>query len=189
MAAKPIERFVKRQIEDQGGWPRILERIESGETITRIAHSFLRPDGLPISLSFFSRLLHQDAKRSEQVLPARIKGADALVDQAVDVVDNCAPERDHIAKARQQADTYLRVAALRDRENFGERLAPTLQINVASLHLDSLRNRAADELRRLGSGDHIATQGPQARVETDVGNEDLQQDPGAPAVESSSSLT
>jgi len=26
MAAKPIERFVKRQIAEQGGWDRILER-------------------------------------------------------------------------------------------------------------------------------------------------------------------
>ena len=32
MAAKPIERYVKKQIADQGGWPRILERIASGET-------------------------------------------------------------------------------------------------------------------------------------------------------------
>jgi len=165
MAAKPIERFVKQQIQEQGGWPRILERIASGETITSIAAGFKRPDtGLSISLGFFSRLLHQDPKRSEAVMPARLAGADALVDKAIDLVNDCPADRDQIAKARVQADVHLRVGALRDPIRFGERNHPTVQINVASLHLDSLRTRTAEVLPALSSGADNGNQDSQARV-------------------------
>src|SRR5438093_11167661 len=77
MAAKPIERFVKRQIQDQGGWPRILERIASGETVADVARTLKRPDGQEISRSFFSHMLHADDARSAAVLKARSGGADA----------------------------------------------------------------------------------------------------------------
>src|SRR5436309_2868554 len=66
VAAKPIERYVKKQIQDQGGWPRILERIASGETVADVSRTLLRPDGKHIDRSFLSRLLHDDPERSAQ---------------------------------------------------------------------------------------------------------------------------
>src|SRR5436309_8889522 len=83
MAAKPVERFVKRQIAEQGGWPRILERIASGETYTQLANSLLRPDGLPISFAFFRRLLHQDPTREPLIVEAKRVRAEAWVDAAM----------------------------------------------------------------------------------------------------------
>src|SRR5439155_24439118 len=76
MAAKPIERFVKRQIQDQGGWPRILERIASGETVADVARSLRKPDGTPPSRNFVSLLLHADPVRSAQVKALRPEQAD-----------------------------------------------------------------------------------------------------------------
>src|SRR6266576_3338949 len=99
MAAKPIERFVKRQIQEQGGWPRILERIASGETVADIARSLRRPDGSPPSRNFFSMLLHADPVRSAQVKALRPEQADALVEQGLHVVDTAGMDRDSINKA------------------------------------------------------------------------------------------
>src|SRR2546427_411059 len=81
MAAKPVERFVKKQIADQGGWPRILERIASGETLTAIA-STLRRAGLAdreqygeskpgIQVTVNSATLHVDALRHRMVDASR----------------------------------------------------------------------------------------------------------------------
>src|SRR6266576_5851996 len=81
VAAKPIERYVKRQIQEQGGWPRILERIASGETQLAILKDFTNPKtGVPISPGFFNRLLHQDPERSQAVDAAYRAGASVMVD-------------------------------------------------------------------------------------------------------------
>src|SRR6266550_9017549 len=149
MAAKPIERFVKRQIQEQGGWPRILERIASGETVADVSRTLVRPDGQPISRAFLSRLLHADAERSQAVLKARDEGADAMVDEGLHLVDSASQERDAIQKARVQADMRLKVAGLVSRERWGEsKQAVNVSVNVASLHVDALRHRKIIEASR-----------------------------------------
>lgn len=150
MAAKPIERFIKRQIQDQGGWPRILERIASGETVADVSRTLLRPDGEPISRAFLSRLLHADAERSQAVLKARDEGADAMVDEGLHLVDSASQERDAIQKARVQADMRLKVAGLVSRERWGEsKQAVSVSVNVASLHVEALRHRIVEASRSL----------------------------------------
>lgn len=150
MAAKPIERYVKKQIADQGGWPRILERIASGETIAKVSTDLKRPDGQPISRRFLSMLLHADPERSKAVLEARKEGASALVDDALRVVDQAKLDRDGIAQARVQADVRLRVAAMLDRDQYGERKQDVhVQVNVANIHLDALRHRMIENSRPL----------------------------------------
>src|SRR6266550_7399362 len=143
VAAKPIERFVKRQIQEQGGWPRILERIASGETVADVARTLKRPDGQEISRSFFSHMLHADNARSKAVLEARDEGSDAMVDESLHLVDSAQPDRDSIQKARVQADMRLRVAGLVSRDRWGESKAGALSVtvNLASLHVDALRHR------------------------------------------------
>lgn len=142
MAAKPIERFVKRQIQDQGGWARILERIASGETVADVSRTLLRPDGQAISRAFLSRLLHADADRSQAVLKARDEGADAMVDEGLHLVDRASQDRDAIQKARVQADMRLKVAGLVSRERWGDsKQAVNITVNTASLHVDALRHR------------------------------------------------
>jgi len=141
MAAKPIERFVKQQIQEQGGWPRILERIASGETITEVAQTLKRPDGQWISRNFLSGLLHKDPERSAKLKEAQIEGASAMVDDALLIVDRAPPDRDSVNKAKTRADVRLKVASLRDRDTWGDRAQVQVNVNVASLHLDSLRTR------------------------------------------------
>src|SRR5437773_4710779 len=147
MAAKPIERFIKKQIQDQGGWPRILERIASGESISHVSSTFQRPDGLPISFAFFSRLLHQDPAREAPLAEAKRLRAEAWADEALKVSDEAVPNRDDIAKAKLRIETRLRLASLADRAQYGEsRQDVNVTVNVASLHVDALRHRTIDAL-------------------------------------------
>src|SRR6266550_4003944 len=146
MAAKPIERYVKRQIQEQGGWPRILERLSSGETVADISRTFQQyPTGPHISRSFFSRLLHQDPDRSAEVRKARLEGAGAMVDEAIHIVDTAAVDRDSVNKAKVRADLRVKVAGFIDREAWGEQKQQVqVQVNLADVHLDSLRHRVIE---------------------------------------------
>jgi len=155
MAAKPIERFVKRQIAEQGGWPRILERIASGETVADVARTVLRPDGKSISRAFLSFLLHQDPERSQLVNEARTAGADAMVDEGLNLVDSAPTDRDAIQKAKVRADLRLRIAGLVARERWGEqKQAVNVSVNVNSLHVDALRHRVVEASRPLAAALH-----------------------------------
>lgn len=150
MAAKPIERFVKKQIAEQGGWERILERIGSGESISAIAQTFRRPDGDAISFAFFSRLLHQDPAREAPLADAKRLRAEAWADQALAHADNVTPDKDHVAKARVVVDTRLRLAGLADRAQYGEaKQQVNVQVNVEGMHLDALRHRIVEASRPL----------------------------------------
>ncbi len=152
MAAKPIERYVKKQIQEQGGWPRILERLSSGETVADISRTLLRtPQGPCISRNFLSLLLHADPDRSAAVLKARREGASAMVDDALHIADSAPTDKDAIQKARVRADLRLKVAGLIDREAWGERKQEVNVnvLNVESMHLDSLRHRMIEASRPL----------------------------------------
>lgn len=152
MAAKPIERFIKKQIADQGGWPRILERIASGETVADVARTLLKPDGQAISRNFLSTLLHADPERSASVYKARDEGSDAMVDQGLHLVDSAQADRDSINKAKVQAEMRLKVAGFVNRERWGEaKQAVNVSVNVASLHVDALRHRIVEASRPLAA--------------------------------------
>jgi len=145
MAAKPIERYVKRQIAEQGGWDRILERIASGETYTKIAESLKRPFVDPatgkdhISFAFFRRLLHQDPTREPAIREAKRIRAEAWADDALLKSDATMATQTDVGKARVQIDARLRLAGFADREQFGERKQDvSVQINMADVHLDAL---------------------------------------------------
>src|SRR5689334_12397235 len=156
MAAKPIERFVKQQIAQQGGWDRILERIASGETVADIARTLFKPDGQPISRNFLSTLLHADRERSLRVFGARREGAAAMVDHGLHLVDSAQPDRDSIQKARTQAEFRLKVAGLIDRDGWGEsKQAVTVQVMSGDVHLGALRHREVAAPQITGdSGSH-----------------------------------
>ena len=171
MAAKPIERFVKRQIQEQGGWPRILERIASGETYSQIARSLKRPDGEGISFAFFRRLLHQDPAREALIREAKRIRAEAWADDALAKSDAPMATQVDVGKARVQIDARLRLAGFADREQYGERKQVEVAGGVAVWHVDALRHRIVEVSRPLaamlgdGSAAEIAGNGGHAPVE------------------------
>jgi hypothetical protein len=161
MAAKPIERYVKRQIAEQGGWDRILERIASGETVSQIARGIMRqPGGPSISRSFLSWLLNKDPERSAKAASARTEGASAMVDDALHLVDSAPADRDSINKAKVQAEMRVKVAGFIDRAQWGETKQDVhVQVNMADVHLDALRHRMVEAyVSKTGLQDIIPNQ-------------------------------
>ena len=141
MAAKPIERAIKKQIADQGGWERLLERYASGETIADIARTLFKPDGHPISRNFLSMLLHKDPDRSQRIFSLRTESAAAMVDDAIHAVDTAPIDRDSISKAKVKADLRVKVAGFIDREKWGEQKQSPIQVNILATHESALRHR------------------------------------------------
>src|SRR5437667_220917 len=147
MAAKPIERFVKRQIHDQGGWPRILERLASGETVADIARSLRKPDGTPPSRNFLSMLLHADPDRSAAVKHLQAEEQpDAMVDDALHIVDSAPVDRDGNNHAHKRAELRVKVAGFLNRQRWGEQrqAAVNLTVQSAMLHVEALRHRMVE---------------------------------------------
>lgn len=141
MAARPLQRHVLRCITQMGGFDRLEERIASGETVADLAREILRPDGVPISRNFLSLLLHHDPVRSARLKALRPEQAAAMVDHALHLVDHAPLDREGINKAKVQSDLRLKVAGFLDRQQWGEKQAVNVQVNVAELHLDALRHR------------------------------------------------
>lgn len=151
MAAKPIERFIKKQIAEQGGWPRILERYASGEAISKLAQTFLRPDtGLPITRQFLYRLIGQVPGLLQQFQALKPQCAAAVFEKGLAAADDMPADRDAVLRDKAKADIYFRGAALIDREQFGDsRVGVNVTVNVASLHVDALRHRIVEASRPL----------------------------------------
>jgi transposase-like protein len=136
MTGRPVRQRLLKDIEASGGWPAVLERIENGETITKIARSF------NVSRGFFARLLHEDGGRSESVTRARKAAANALVEEAVEIVDSASPTRDELQHAKLRSDSRLWLASKLDREQYGDRGQVPVQVNIGELHLTALQAAA-----------------------------------------------
>ena len=57
MPGNPVEQDLLAQIEREGGWERIWERVTGGENQMSLAKSFAVTQG------FFSRVMHKDPAR------------------------------------------------------------------------------------------------------------------------------
>jgi len=140
MASRPLESFVKQQIEAQGGWDAcVFERIEAGETQTDVAHSF------GVSQGWLSRLIHKDPDLTQRFNAARRSRARVYAEEAKTLADTVPADRDAIAKVREQIGVRRWLAAVDDRDTFGEQQPQVnVQVNVEGMHLDSLRHRMVD---------------------------------------------
>lgn len=161
MASRPLESFVLKAIEEQGGWEAcVFERIEAGETQTSIAHSF------GISHGWLSRLIHKDPARAQGYQSARKRRAALYAEQAKDLADGVSENKDAIAKVREQIGVRRWLAAVDDRDTYGEQPTVQVQVNVADIHLDSLRHRMIEASRPLAEALHQVLPFPQINAGT-----------------------
>lgn len=162
MAATPFRRALLLRIKERGGWSYVLERVASGETLTKIA-----PD-LGCSRSFLNRMLTRKSqpKLHEAYLAARKEAGAALVEQAMDALDAAPMDRDALNAAKERANYRKWLAGCYDRETFGPPVqGPALVINAGQLHLAALQ--AAKPLPHLPSGPSRPAL-PPASVEVEV---------------------
>lgn len=133
-------------IAASGGWEPILDAIADGRTVASLAAEY------GVSRNFFSTVLHLDEARSAAVKAARVASADALAEAVVDIADQTTAQTERADRLR--VDTKRWLAARRNPEVYGERVAPLVQINAGQLHLSALQQvEMAREARLTGGRD------------------------------------
>jgi hypothetical protein len=146
MPGRPMHNKLLSDIAARGGWDPILDAIADGRTIASLAAEY------GVSRSFFSTVLHLDDARSAAVKAARVMSADALAEAVVDIADQTTAQTERADRLR--VDTKRWLAARRNPEVYGERVAPLVQINAGQLHLSALQQvEMAREARLTGGRD------------------------------------
>lgn len=84
---------------------------------------------------------HDPARARERVQAARARGAGGLVEEGKQLIDNVAPERDAIAKAKAQADIRTLIASRWNRGEWGEAPKQITNLNIGNLHIEALRSQ------------------------------------------------
>jgi hypothetical protein len=128
----------------------VVSWIESGRTMIELSKALTEDAGEEISDRYVSRYLHDTYgdEYAGRVGAARRIGAFAMVDQAIDIVDEASTfDKTHLAKAVARANVRQWTAERFNRKELG---APkgegTTNITINSLHIDALRARNAAKL-------------------------------------------
>lgn len=145
MPGRPIIAAGIRRLEEFGLEP-ILDMIVDGQTLNTITAAvgvISRPTLSQWLLGKYKGAGETDeqaAARAALYKEARALSAYALGDDALDAVD--AEKEPRAAQlARNRAELRLKVAGLRNRDEFGDKPQVAIQLNFGSLHLDALRRR------------------------------------------------
>lgn len=148
MAGKVRKKAMVEQLEQLGGLEWVAEQVEDGKTLLDMTENLTRRACMPINRSLLARWI-EAAGGSEAIALARMRGAEALVDQAAALVHSTEADRDQIALAKLRSEEYHRRAGWQDRERFGTPKDAQIVINVQSLHLDALRVRVPEQIQSL----------------------------------------
>src|SRR5437773_419157 len=119
MAGRMLDRLVKRQISEQGGFPQLCARYASGETVVAMSKTFFWPDGHAIDRSTLSNMIHRWCRAAPENQAAwdvaEQDHADSRGERAVHVLEDVPVDRDSIQKAKALSDANFRYAGLRGR--------------------------------------------------------------------------
>jgi len=121
----------------------VCELVTEGETLRSIAADLSRSANRDISPGTLGAWLNADPARRAKLVAARKDSAPALVEKAIEILDNVDNDRDAIAAAKAQSEVRTWLASKYDRQTFGNDTAQVnVQLNLGQLHLDALRQRA-----------------------------------------------
>ena len=132
-----------------GGREAILDDIRGGAFVTDIAADLCRRSGQQVTPKVLGSWLNSSPEWRAELAAARKDAADALVEQAVVLVDGASEDRDSIAKAKAQADLRQWLASKYNRPMYGNDAAANVQVqvNMGDMHLDALRRREVPVVR------------------------------------------
>jgi hypothetical protein len=83
---------------------------------------------------------HEAGAATARLTSARARGASELVAEGKELIDNVAPDRDAIAKAKAQVEVRTFIASRWNREEWGEAPKQVTNVTIGSLHIDALRS-------------------------------------------------
>lgn len=141
MAGNPFLRLVLQRVRAKGGWSPVLERVASGESLTKIAADF------GCSRHSIYKLLHKNEQLWNLFVEARRESAFALAEEGTEILDSLAEPnkdgslrvvtREDIALARERVAQRRWLAQSYDRETFGIQSPEQsgASITVGALHL------------------------------------------------------
>lgn len=124
-------------IDEKGGMDWVLECVENGLGVTQIC----REVGREHQRAWLSRKLNTEEYK-QRYLEAKKRSADAIAERIMDVVNETTP--DNAQAQRVKAENLRWYAIIRDREQYGEKAQPLVQVSVQTLALDALRKRAVN---------------------------------------------
>lgn len=137
MAGQPFLRAVVAKIKAAGGISPVLERVASGESLTKIAATY------GCSRHTLYKIFHKTDRLWNLFQEARRESAFALAEQGTEILDDMVGHtntREDIALARERVAQRRWLAQSYDRDTFGiqtpDQGAP---ITIGSLHLRVLQ--------------------------------------------------
>jgi hypothetical protein len=126
--------LVNKTVHAAGGEAQVFHLIAGGMTVSKLCAT------LELAQGTFYDWVERVPGRRETLNRARSLAAHALADQTLEIVDSATIEEVQLAKLR--ADIRLKLAAKHNRAYYGNAESPLVNINLGSLRLDALRERA-----------------------------------------------
>lgn len=125
MARKVTIAAFEKWIAEDGNEELVLEKIASGTTLRNAAFELKQP------YTCLHPYFHSTPERQVRYDTARKAWADAKMDEAMDIADDVAPDRDAVAKAKLQVETYTSQAKAYNRPRWGETLKVEKEVTVS----------------------------------------------------------
>ncbi len=156
MPGRPILKLFTALVKARGGFAVLYDRIAAGEAVKAIAADY------QVSRPFLYRELTKTEKAKELYRLAQQEAADALAEQAGEILDNAPEERDAIRKAELRANHRKWLATVFDKEKFGEsKPGPTVQVTLGQLHLQAVSDHGVIQQAKA---DFVARQAKEAEL-------------------------
>lgn len=139
MAGTTIKRQLEAAIRDCGGIDYLIERIESGETMSQIAASFR------VSRPMLVKYMHSRPEWSRRVDEAKKVRADTWAEGTLEIADRDDTDPGAINRDRLKIDTRFKLAAAAAPEKYGSRAAAgETTITIGALHITALKRLQAE---------------------------------------------
>lgn len=136
MASRPKWRAFERAINRAGGIEAITDLVVDGMTVKAIAATF--KGSRQLVYKYVNDPKHPD--RRPLFRKAREDSADALAEDALDILDAGQDDAVGVQRAKHRADHRRWLAGLRNRADFGTKADVGVnQLNIGELHLHALQ--------------------------------------------------
>lgn len=147
MASTPILNKMIADIERMGGDEYFHDQIANGKVVRELALP------LGVSRNFLSSYLNRTPELKQKMVEARIRRADFLAEEILQIADDVKADPNEINKAKNKIDVRKWIANIDNPEKYGLKQQGGVQINIGNLHLDALR-QVQDDLK-LAHGDVV----------------------------------
>jgi hypothetical protein len=138
----------------------VCYRVENGTTMRELAREVTAVLDFVVRSTLVedaAALGHEAGAATERIRKSRARGAHEMVEEGKDIIDNVAPDRDAIAKAKEQVNVRQFIAKGWNRADWGEAPKQVTNLSIGSLHIEALRShkRARLEAQQISDAEVI----------------------------------